>query len=57
MPHERRAPTRVTEGQVASWGMPEGGMGAVADAIRKAAEGFGAEVRVSVLENTHKTVT
>ncbi len=36
-----------TEGQVASWGMPEGGMGAVADAIRKAAEGFGAEVRVS----------
>jgi len=27
--------------------MPEGGMGAVADAIRKAAEGFGAEVRVS----------
>jgi len=36
-----------TEGQVASWGMPEGGMGAVADAIRKAAEGFGADVRVS----------
>jgi phytoene dehydrogenase-like protein len=35
------------EGQVASWGMPEGGMGAVADAIRAAAEGFGAEIRVS----------
>ncbi|MFL5735973.1 MAG: phytoene desaturase family protein [Actinomycetota bacterium] len=35
------------EGQVASWGMPEGGMGAVADAIRKAAEGFGAEIRVN----------
>ncbi len=34
------------EGQVASWGMPEGGMGAISDAIRKAAEGFGAEVRV-----------
>jgi phytoene dehydrogenase-like protein len=36
-----------TEGQVASWGMPEGGMGAVADAIRDSAEGFGAEVRVN----------
>jgi phytoene dehydrogenase-like protein len=36
-----------SEGQVASWGMPEGGMGAVADAIRRAAEGFGAEVRVN----------
>ena len=36
-----------TEGQVASWGMPEGGMGAVADAIRRAAEAFGAEVRVN----------
>ncbi len=36
-----------TEGQVASWGTPEGGMGAVADAIRRAAEGFGAEVRVN----------
>ncbi len=35
------------EGQVASWGMPEGGMGAVSDAIRAAAEGFGAEVRVN----------
>ena len=36
-----------TEGQVASWGMPEGGMGAVADAIRRSAETFGAEIRVS----------
>ena len=27
-----------TEGQVASWGMPQGGMGAVADAIRASAE-------------------
>jgi phytoene dehydrogenase-like protein len=35
------------EGQVASWGMPEGGMGAVSDAIRKSAEGFGAEIRVN----------
>jgi Phytoene dehydrogenase and related proteins len=36
-----------SEGQVASWGMPEGGMGAVSDAIRAAAEGFDAEVRVN----------
>jgi phytoene dehydrogenase-like protein len=36
-----------TEGQVASWGMPQGGMGAVSDAIRASAEGFGAEVRVN----------
>ena len=36
-----------SEGQVASWGMPEGGMGAVSDAIRAAAESFGAEIRVS----------
>ena len=28
-----------------SWGYPEGGMGAVADAIRRSAESFGAEVR------------
>jgi phytoene dehydrogenase-like protein len=35
------------EGQVASWGMPEGGMGAVADAIRNGAESFGAEIRVN----------
>jgi len=35
------------EGQVASWGMPEGGMGAVSDAIRSAAERFGATVRVN----------
>jgi len=36
-----------TEGQVASWGMPEGGMGAVAEAIHRAAESFGADVRVN----------
>jgi len=35
------------EGQVASWGMPEGGPGAVADCIRASAESLGAEVRVS----------
>ena len=36
-----------TEGQVASWGMPEGGMGAVSDAIAAAARGFGATIRVN----------
>jgi len=35
------------EGKVASWGYPEGGMGAVADACRSAAESFGATVRVN----------
>jgi phytoene dehydrogenase-like protein len=35
------------EGQVASWGMPEGGTGAVADAIRACAEAAGAKVRVN----------
>jgi phytoene dehydrogenase-like protein len=35
------------EGQVASWGMPEGGMGAVSGAIRGSAERFGAEIRVN----------
>jgi phytoene dehydrogenase-like protein len=37
----------VGDGQIASWGYPEGGMGAVADACRKAAEALGAEVRTS----------
>jgi len=35
----------VGDGQLGSWGYPEGGMGAVSDAIRRAAESFGAEVR------------
>ncbi|HUD71664.1 MAG TPA: NAD(P)/FAD-dependent oxidoreductase [Dongiaceae bacterium] len=37
---------QATEGQVASWGMPEGGMGAVSESIGKAALGFGATIRV-----------
>lgn len=37
----------VGDGHLGSWGYPEGGMGAVADAIRRAAESFGAEVRVN----------
>ena len=32
-------------GGLGSWGVPEGGMGAVADACRRAAESFGCEVR------------
>jgi phytoene dehydrogenase-like protein len=35
------------EGKVSSWGMPEGGMGAVAGAIRRSAESFGARIRVN----------
>jgi phytoene dehydrogenase-like protein len=37
----------VGDGQLGSWGYPIGGMGAVADAIRRSAESFGAEVRTS----------
>ena len=35
----------VGDGMLGSWGFPEGGMGAVSAAIRRSAEGFGAEVR------------
>ncbi|HVC13652.1 MAG TPA: NAD(P)/FAD-dependent oxidoreductase [Acidimicrobiales bacterium] len=35
----------VGDGHLGSWGFPEGGMGAVADAIRRAAESFGAQIR------------
>jgi phytoene dehydrogenase-like protein len=37
----------VGDGQLGSWGYPEGGMGAVSAAIRRSAESFGAEVRTS----------
>jgi phytoene dehydrogenase-like protein len=37
----------VGDGNLGSWGVPEGGMGAVADAIRRSAEAFGAEVRTN----------
>jgi phytoene dehydrogenase-like protein len=37
----------VGDGQLGSWGYPIGGMGAVSDAIRRAAESFGAEIRTS----------
>ncbi|MEX0753586.1 MAG: NAD(P)/FAD-dependent oxidoreductase [Actinomycetota bacterium] len=37
----------IGDGEIASWGYPEGGMGAVGDACRQAAESFGAEVRPS----------
>jgi phytoene dehydrogenase-like protein len=37
----------VGEGQLGSWGFPEGGMGAVTRAMRSAAERFGATVRTS----------
>ncbi|HTX62598.1 MAG TPA: NAD(P)/FAD-dependent oxidoreductase [Acidimicrobiales bacterium] len=35
----------VGDGHLGSWGFPQGGMGAVADAMRRAAESFGAEIR------------
>ena len=35
----------VGDGQLGSWGYPEGGMGAVSEAIRRSAESFGAQVR------------
>jgi phytoene dehydrogenase-like protein len=35
----------VGEGHLGSWGFQQGGMGAVSDSIRSAAEAFGAEIR------------
>jgi phytoene dehydrogenase-like protein len=35
----------VGDGQLGSWGFPEGGMGAVSAAMRRSAEAFGAQVR------------
>ena len=35
----------VGDGHLGSWGFQEGGMGAVSDSIRKAAESFGCEIR------------
>ncbi len=35
----------IGDGQMSAWGFPEGGMGRVADALRAAAEHFGATVR------------
>ncbi|HUY60269.1 MAG TPA: NAD(P)/FAD-dependent oxidoreductase [Candidatus Dormibacteraeota bacterium] len=35
----------IGDGHLGGWGVPEGGMGAVAGAIRRAAESFGCEVR------------
>jgi phytoene dehydrogenase-like protein len=35
----------VGDGQLGSWGFPEGGMGAVTQALRAAAAAFGAEIR------------
>ena len=37
----------VGDGQLGSWGYPEGGMGAVSAAIRRSAESFGAEIRTN----------
>jgi len=37
----------VGDGHLGGWGFPEGGMGAVSESIRRAAVGFGAEVRTN----------
>ncbi|MGO9711780.1 MAG: phytoene desaturase family protein [Polyangiaceae bacterium] len=37
----------IGEGQMGMWGFPEGGMGGVTQAMRRAAEAFGATVRTS----------
>jgi phytoene dehydrogenase-like protein len=37
----------VGDGHLGNWGFPEGGMGAVADAIAAAACGFGAEIKLN----------
>lgn len=37
----------IGDGHLGSWGFPEGGMGAVADACRRAAESLGASVRTN----------
>ena len=37
----------VGDGHLGSWGFPEGGMGAVAEAIKRAAIGFGTEIRTN----------
>ena len=39
----------VGDGQMGSWGYPEGGMGAVSDAIARAARSFGVEIRTKTL--------
>src|SRR3954471_18452543 len=37
----------VGDGQLGSWGFPEGGMGGVSEAIAKSARSFGAEIRTN----------
>ena len=37
----------VGDGQLGSWGYPEGGMGAVSDAIARSARSFGTEIRTN----------
>ena len=37
----------VGDGQLGSWGFPEGGMGGVSEAIARSARGFGAEIRTN----------
>ena len=43
----------VGDGKLGAWGFPEGGMGAVTQALRDAAESFGATVRTEVDVDPH----
>ena len=44
----------VGDGQLGSWGYPEGGMGGVSDAIARSARAFGAEIRTNARVSTLK---
>ena len=41
----------IGDGHLGNWGFPEGGMGAVADAIERSARSFGAEIRTDARVN------
>ena len=42
----------VGDGHLGGWGFPEGGMGAVSESIKRAAVGFGAEIRTNAKRRT-----
>jgi len=44
----------VGDGQLGSWGYPEGGMGGVSEAIARSARAFGAEIRTNARVSTLK---
>ena len=54
-PRDRRR--RRRESRVVNWGFPQGGMGAVSEAIRGSADSFGAEIRTGSPVRTDPTRT